>query len=189
MNDKELKQAIEDDIETLKHLDVEIVESGRYYGEVRRLTLHWFLGLFGTSFAIGLVCIPLEWHSSGMDVLGQILFCLGGSLFFSLLFSLGIPSFAGQFVIFKDQLLPNLKTGDFLMKQLERIARVTYVTFVTILFIATVIAGSPLVGFMVIVAVALTGCVMTLLIEMEAIRLGASVFFIVIKKYFSKNKP
>ena len=189
MNDKELKQSIADDIETLKHLDIEIVESGRYYGEVRRLTLHWFLSLFGTSLAIGLVCIPLEWHPSGMDVFGQIIFCLGGSLLFSFLFSLGIPSFAGQFVIFKDQLRPKLKTGDFLMKQLERIARVTYMTFVTILFISTVIAGSPLVGFMMIVAVCLTGCVMKLLIEMEAIRLGASVFFIVIKKYFSKNKP
>ncbi len=187
MNMKDLKQAIADDMETMKQLDVEIMESPAYYREVRRWTLNWFLVLLATTLAIGLVCIPLEWNPSDMDRNLKLICFVGGSFLISFLFSLGVPAFAGKFVIFHDELRPKLKTGDFLMQQMTRITRMAYVIFTALLFTATAIAGWPFVGLMVMVAFGLTAAIMAFLIEMEAIRLGASVLFVFLKKYFAKE--
>ncbi|MDP3704448.1 MAG: hypothetical protein Q8R24_00885 [Legionellaceae bacterium] len=187
MNMKSLKQAIAEDMETMKQLDVEIMESNVYYCEVRRWTLNWFLVLLSTTLTIGLVCIPLEWNPSDMDVRLKLSCFVGGSFLISFLFSLGVPAFAGKFAIFQDQLRPKLKTGDFLMKQMVRIARTAYIIFAVLLFVATTVAGWPFVALMVIVVFGLTAGIMASLIEMEAIRLGAGVLFVFIKKYFEKK--
>ena len=187
MNTKDLKQAIADDMETMKRLDVDIMESNVYYREVRRWTLNWFLALLTITLLIGLVCIPLEWIPVDLTLGYKLIFFVGGSLAASFLLSLGIPAFAGKFVIFQYQLRPKLKTGEFLMKQIIRIARTAIIVFSAILFIATAIAGWPFVGGMMFVALGLTAWVMSFLIEMEAIRLGAGVLFVFIKKYFERK--
>jgi hypothetical protein len=150
--------------------------------------LNWFLMLFGSTLATGLLCMPFDRHfGEGVNFGGQLILFVVCALVMSCFFSLGVPTVAGKFVIFQYQLRERLEMGEFIMAQVHRLARLYCVVYGVVLLIGTAIAGWQFSAGIAILSYCIAHVVVAYVIEMEIIRIGASVFFMVLKQYFEKN--
>lgn len=82
MTSAELKQAIKEDIEALKTIDIDIMPSDEYYRTNARLFLYVLFKLFGTAL-LGLV-LPLVWYWHYFSSLSEWLETLGALFWASL---------------------------------------------------------------------------------------------------------
>lgn len=108
MNNSTLKQDIIGDLETLKKLDVEIMPAKQYY----RLTFSLFCKMFFIFYITALGgCILYNQ--------GIALCMLWLPLFVTMILTLFNFCYINDYIIFKYQIKPKLKTGDLILKKIK----------------------------------------------------------------------
>lgn len=184
-----LKEAITKDIETLRAIEVGIMDSSTYYKKVKLWGLCWFLLLFLTTLLVGALTIPF---TDSMFSAGQFAYKL--KLYFGISFvgcallSLGPVSWCGAVIVFKEQILPKLEAQNWLVNQVKRVALYGYLVFATLMFLATLYFGWPFVGVVMLFVFAISAGVMMNLVTIELNRVGASVLFGILRDYFQNTK-
>ena len=180
-----LKEAIAKDIETLKQIEVDVMESSLYYKQVKRWVISIFLLLFITTLLVGALSAPF---TDKMFSAGQVAYkfklYFGLTFVGSILLFFGRISWCGPIIVFKEQILPKLETRDWLINQTKRVLLRGYVGFVVLMFLGTLYFGWPFVGVVMLFSFAVSTAVTTNLMTLELNRVGASVFFIFLKDYF-----
>ena len=188
MNSKDLKQAIADDIEGLKNFDIDIMESKEYYGALRREACRLFLWLWLTFIGTKIFWIPVQWKEFIQDPLYAIGFLTIGSALVALLFVFIAFLTLSDLVLFKYQMKPKLKTGQFLWDEATFAGRKVYFWFVGLLMVANAFIDWPYVLGVEFGVTLVSIMIAKMLFELELRRVGISALFTVIREYFDKDK-
>lgn len=185
-----LKKAIAKDIETLKQIEVDVMDSSLYYKQVKRWVISVFLLLFLTTLLVGVLSAPF---TDKMFSAGQVAYKF--KLYFGLAFAgsillfFGRISWCGPVIVFKEQILPKLETRDWVVNQTKRVLLRGYIGFVVLMFLGTLYFGWPFVGVVMLFSFAISSAVTMNLMTIELNRVGASVLFTGLKDYFQKTTP
>ena len=183
-----LKEAIAKDIETLKQIEVDVMESSLYYKKVKQWVVGIFLVLFITTLLVGALSAPF---TDKMFAPGQVAYkfklYFGLTFVGSILLFFGRISWCGPMIVFKEQILPKLETRDWLINQTKRVLLRGYIGFVVLMFLGTLYFGWPFVGVVMLFSFAVATAVTTNLMLIELNRVGASVLFTSLKDYFQKT--
>ena len=188
MNMKDLKQAIADDIEGLKNFNIDIMESKVYYRSLRRGACRLFLWLWLTFIGTKIFWIPLQWKEFIQDPLYAIGFLTIGSALMALLFTFIAFLTLSDLVIFKYQMKPKLKTGQFLWDEAIFAGRKVYFWFVGLLMVMNALIDWPYVLGVEFGVTLVSIMIAKMLFELELRRVGISALFAVIRQYFDKDK-
>ena len=188
MNTTELKSAITRDMEMLKHLDVDIMEPGLYYREIRRLVWTIFLLLFLPTIAAELICIPFKWPSFAEYPMHHMAQTLLFPAFISLLFLINLFGLISEWVIFNHQLKSHLYTGDLLHQKACTIWRLPYVIYALSILLITPFFGWEYAVGVQFAAALIVPVILQLMINLEINRIGVSALFTVIKQYFESSQ-
>ncbi len=193
MDSTQLKQAISDDLETIKRLDLDIVPANDYYRANARAFMLVSLRIYG--LCLGACIMPAlfreHWHvffehstwiENGLTL---ALSALAFTLFSLFMLHSGI----NHYVIFNLQLRQKFKTGDVLLKKMQFGGWVAFSVFGLINTLATFIADPGLIFFAEIIAAIPTAIITSMLIEMETNRIGLSALTLAVNKYLSKDYP
>ncbi|MCW8400511.1 hypothetical protein OQJ26_17160 [Legionella sp. PATHC038] len=193
MNTQELKEAIGQDIQTLKTLDVDIMPANQYYQANIRLFLYVFLKMYVVvvlgNFLPWLIHIrEILKHAS----LGEALLELGyvellgiGVCLFVFLF---LYSPLNHYVLFKYQLKDTLQTGKMLLQKMHSAATIFYRIYVAIVLIPSAFLFPGVAVLLAFVGFLISGLLTNIIIEMELNRIGISTLFTLIKAYFNQDK-
>lgn len=192
MSTQELKEAITQDIETLKTLEVDIMPADEYYKANMGMFVHVFLKLYGTILLGFFLPIILYWKelaatpflelfsSFGLLVLMALGLCLFAFLF--------IYSSLNQYVLINYQLKNKLKTGDLIVKQIRLAGTIAYRIFAAVVLVPSFFLYPGCALFLAFGAFFVSGILTGILVEMELNRIGISTLFTLIKNYFDKDK-
>lgn len=191
MNTKELKQAITEDLNRLNHLEIEVIPARTYYTGLLKLAWNafWKIGLV-LFIAILYVFLTNEhpraqmpgfyWEQTRDAMLATVLMTAAALI-------LLLPSLIHYYLI-QYHLEHRLKTGSLLVKKLQFCAWLFWGVFVlfAILFASYAEIASIffLLGFAMIGSALVTYFVM----GMEFNRVGLSIIFTVIGRWFNKDK-
>ena len=187
MNAHELKQAIVEDIDTLKTLDIGILESTVYYSECRHLAVIGFLLMWFPTVIAGFLAIPFQWTLFIGAPIYNTAFILLAPALLSLLWMTTYSGLIGQWVVFKYQIKPHLKTGDVLYNAWRPLFKTPYFVYAILLTIVTHITSFQAAFLFQFGGFLLLEYAFGLLIEMEVNRVGISALFVVMKDYFHKR--
>ena len=187
MNTHELKQAIVEDIDTLKTLDIGILESTVYYSEYRHLAVIGFLLMWFPTVIAGFLAIPFQWTLFIGAPIYNTAFILLAPALLSLLWMTTYSGLIGQWVVFKHQIKPHLKTGDVLYNAWRPLFKTPYLVYAILLTIVTHFTSFQAAFLFQFGGFLLLEYAFGLLIEMEVNRVGISALFVVMKDYFQKR--
>jgi hypothetical protein len=187
MSTTALKQAIAEDIEILKHLDVDIMEKDLYYREIRRLSWMVFLLLSLPTMVAEIIYLPLDWALFSKNPMDSTRFILLIPSFISLLFLVGLFGLISEVVIFKHQLKPHLQTGELLYQKALKVWRVPYAIYAMSILLITPCFGWWSAGAVEFGSALVVPVILKIMIDLEINRIGVSTLFTVIKKYFESN--
>jgi MFS family permease len=184
---QQLKQALTEDIRTIKTLNPEIIPARAYYGGLLKgvCSGFWkfFLILFltqyyGTGFNDK---HPLTWlhlvHSSGI-----------AAFFFSAVAMLILLPPLSFFVQFRFHLEKKLKTGPWVVKKGKQISMLFFGLFAVLCAVLGSYASEEQVVFMLVLSFFLSLGAAHLVVNMELSRIGFSSIFTLINEFFSKGK-
>ena len=138
MNPIELKQAIADDIETLKTLDLEIMPAHEYYSANLRQFRYVFLKIYLTIFGAILLSTMLHLQQMGglsWELLIATIEGSGLALGMVAIVFLFIYDTITHYIIVKHQLRHKLKTGDVIVEKFQLCGKISYRIFATIVII------------------------------------------------------
>src|SRR3990167_6257390 len=132
MNPIELKQAIADDIETLKTLDLEIMPAREYYSANLKQFRYVFLKIYLT--IIGSLSLSIILHlDKSWALLIDTFMGFGLALGMVVIVFLFIYDTITHYIIVKHQLRHKLKTGDLIVKNFQLLGKIAYRIFATIM--------------------------------------------------------
>lgn len=191
MNAQDLKQAITEDIETLKSLDMEIMPSQDYYRANLGIFKAVFLRMYLTVVGAAILSIFLHWDSffSGKEnAFYHSLLTFGCSFLLSGFMFLFIQATLNNYVIFYHQIRFRLKTGELIDQQTKRAGWLAYKIFAVVVVVPTLFLHPVCVSLVEFGAFFVSGIVTGIIIEMEMKRIGISTLFTQIKHYFDKSK-
>jgi len=190
MKSPEMKAAIQEDIETLKTIDVDIMSPKAYYGAIRRLYFSVCLKMFGSLIIPFVIAYLLDMHeirhvgSEGFEVAVLSFFAaIPGTIM------LTIPLFGliTNYVIFKAQFKDKLRLGEEIDQMIRRMGRLAWFSFWGVM----AISGFGLHPITLLILGVVGGWIILwgieMFIEMEIKRLGISVLFETLKKHFEKK--
>lgn len=192
LNTHELKEAITEDIETLKTLEVGIMPAHEYYKTNIHLFLHVFFKIYGT-ILLGLILpVLFNWHEMSLIPFLELLSSLG----FVALLALGLCIFAflfiysslNHYVLINHQLKNKLKTGELLVQKIRMAGTIAYRIFAAVVLIPSVYLYPGCALFLAFGAFFVSGIVTTIIVEMELNRIGISTLFTLVKNYFENDK-
>lgn len=191
MNTIELKQAIEDDLITLKSLDVDIIPAREYYGGLLKLFagVLWKLSLI-VFFAI-LYASYSEPSNSGIAN-ESLMRLITESAFMALFMSLGALIVLGSalihYYLIQYYLKNKLKTGQLLVNKLKHCGWVFLGVFAFFsLGFASFTQSAAIflmIGFSFFIGVFLS----QMFLNMEMNRVGISTIYTVVNQWFKKDK-
>lgn len=192
MTTQELKEAITQDIETLKTLEVDIMPADKYYKANLNLFLHVFLKLYGTILLGFFLPVFFYWQELTSTPFPELLSSLGlmsllalGLCLFAFLF---IYSSLNHYVLIKHQLRGKLKTGDLIVKQIRLAGTIAYRIYAAVVLIPSIFLFPGGALFLAFGAFFISGILTSMLVEMELNRIGISTLFTLVKNYFDKDK-
>ncbi|MDF1684487.1 MAG: hypothetical protein P1U36_07485 [Legionellaceae bacterium] len=190
MNTTEMKAAIQEDIDTLKTIDVDIMSPKAYYGAIRRLYFSVCLKMLGSIIIPFVIAYMLDMHeirhigSEGSEVaVLSFLAAIPGTLILS------IPLFGliTNYIIFKAQFKDKLRLGEEIDQMVRRMGRLAWFSFWGVMSLA----GFALHPITLLILAVVGGWIILwgveTFIEMEIKRLGISVLFEALKKHFEKK--
>jgi len=187
MNTRELKQAILEDIETLKHLDLDIMEARLYYGELRRYAAVLFLLVWLPTVVGQCLTLPLYWSQFLREPNDFLVFVFIPTALMALFWTLFCLSAIAQLVVFQNQLRPVLKTGDHLYHSTLSQCQVPYALFVgSVLLIMQFVPFYAAFIAQGVCVFILLGALVTM-IDMEMNRIGISTLLSLMQRYFDKK--
>jgi len=186
MRSDDLKNAIAHDMDTLRHVDVDVMDRAIYYGEIRHIALRLFMFLWLPTLLAGLIWLPLQWDIFMKCPLYHLGIIVIGSMLVTVVFLSGLFGLISHFVIFKHQLMLQLITGEYLYESIMQIWKTPY-----LIYAGSILCITPLFGWWSACLVQfgaslLMGQVVRMCIDLEINRLGISALFCVIKKYFAQ---
>ena len=192
MNTRELKEAITQDIETLKTLDVDIMPADAYYKANSRLFLHVFFKLYGTILLGFILPCPFYWRELMSFSAHELCYIF----IWMPLMALGLCAFAflfiysslNHYVLIKHQLRGHLKTGDLIVKQIRLAGTIAYRIYAAVILIPSLFLFPSAALFLAFGAFFISGIITGILVEMELNRIGISTLFTLVKNYFDKDK-
>ncbi|HHF7365613.1 TPA: hypothetical protein ACPSKY_000713 [Legionella bozemanae] len=191
MNHQELKQAISDDVETIKYLNPEIIPAKIYYLRLCTLFVSGFWKMWlivSLTIAYAGVNHPSN-EGLAREAVSQIMREATLMAFFlSFGAMLLLTPAINFFILFRFHLEKILKTGTLLVRKLKHIAYVFLGFFILLCILfgsyvesAAIFMG---VGFAFFGSLAAT----YFLVKMELNRIGVSTMFAIFDHYFSKGK-
>ena len=190
MNTSELKQAINEDINTLKSLDLEIMPSQEYYRENLILFKKVYLRMYLPTFFAALISLCFHWKEVfyQYDTWYGIAFAFGGPIILTGFIFLFIQDSLNNYVIFYHQIRQKLKTGELIDQQIRRAGWLAYKIFALVVIVPTLFFHPGSVLFAEFGAYFVSATITGIIIEMEMKRIGISTLFTLIKHYFDKDK-
>ena len=127
MNKTELNHAIQDDIETLRWMNVQTLGARQYAGMHRRWAMLLFLFLWGSFFGVSLIRdILFKWHDVVSD---PVTFLMANVLCNTLAPFIGtilLYRTLGDLVWFKQELKQKLKTGSMYLSKIRNVCLYVY---------------------------------------------------------------
>jgi len=99
MNTNELKKAITDDIDTLKRLDVDILESTLYYREYRHWVVIGFLLMWIPTVLASVLAVPFQWKDFVRDPVYNLIFIFIAPTLLSMLWMTTYFGLIGQWIV------------------------------------------------------------------------------------------
>lgn len=196
MKSSELKQAINEDIETIKNLDLDIMESKEYYHLHRFLFTKVFLIYYFIAFVS---CFLFTLTSINLVMIAIPII---PSLF---IFSMHLSTL-NDYIIFNYQIRPKLKTGNLIVQKLKKAIRLYFFLYIPVVWSAAFLCGhifilifgpphfegEPYFKLIISCAFPFGGFIFCMLIvqsiiELELKRVGISTLFAIIQKYFNQN--
>lgn len=198
MNNIELKNAINEDIEAIKHLDIEIIPARSYYLGNLKLVLGgiWKIGII-IFFSILYVSIfnpgqgqsdPLSNFGVGKPLINLVTETLLVSFFISLASMVVLFQAFNHYFLIKYHLLHKLKTGSFIIKKLKQAAYLFWVLFALCCLLFASYADTAAIYLMIVLAFVISGVLTFFTISMELNRVGVSTLFRVVSTFFNKDK-
>lgn len=199
MKSLELKQAIKEDLETIKNLDLDIMDPKEYYRLHRFLFIKVILIYYFVAF-IG--CFLFSQTGLNLPV---IFIPIIPTL---MIFFMHHLSMLNDYIIFYYQIRPKLKTGDLIAQKIKKAVRLYFALYIPAVWgmalfvghIYTRLSGGPYFsefelyfkpafscsfpvgGFLVCMLIVQS------IIELELKRVGISTLFSMIQKYFSPDE-
>lgn len=189
MSTNELKQAIKEDIERLKSIELDIMSSSDYYAENRRLLTQIFFRMYLVPVLAFCLSAVFHWKDVfyGWETFYILAVGLGGSFLVTGLICLFIQDSLNDYVIFHHQLQSHLKTGELLDSQIQRAGWLAYKIFVPVVVIPVLFLHPSSVVITEFVAFFVSATVTGILVEMEMKRIGISILFSLVKDFFGKS--
>jgi len=190
MNTTEMKAAIEEDIETLKAIDIDIMSRKSYYGAIRKLYFSVCLKMFGSLIIPFVLAYLLD--SSGIkahdtEFLNDAVLAWIAAIPGTIMLSVPLIGLMTNYVIFKAQFKDKLRLGEDIDQMIRRMGRLAWFSFWGVMSLAF-LAFHP---FMLLLLGVFGGGIILwgieMFIEMEIKRLGISVLFETLKKHFEKK--
>ena len=178
MKTSEWKQLIQDDVECIKHLDLEILPSGVFYTQVLKMMLSLYAIIVGIPF---LLLMALS-NGEGITVEFYYADLIYLSILFGVISLFALPKM-GQYITFKQTIKPYLKLGqqiDAKFKFLFRAFAITYSLWVLIYthwFFSADFSHFGERMFTVLVGFVLSIFITSILFEMEVARVGFAALF------------
>ncbi|HAT8643607.1 hypothetical protein [Legionella pneumophila] len=191
MNSQELKQAIANDIEVMKHMDVEIIPATEYYLSLLKLVVGGFWKLGVVSFlAILFACLhnpryPLNgWEAYFNEITSSAL--IGFSMALGVIVLLFHA--LNYYYLIKYHLEKRLKLGKILITKLKQAAYLFWGLFALFCLMFASQAES-FTGYLAVGSAFIVSAVITcLIISMELNRVGISALFTVVSQFINKGK-
>ena len=191
MNSTEMKAAIQEDIETLKTIDVDILSQKEYYGAIRKLYFSVCFKMYA-SLIIPFVLAHLLYDSGiipyDAEALDYAVLAWIAAIPGTIILSIPLFGLITNYIIFKRQFKDKLRLGEDIDQMIRRMGRLAWFSFWCVMSLATV-AFHP---FMLLMLGVFGGGVILwgigMFIEMEVKRLGISVLFEALKKHFETNE-
>ena len=191
MNTIELKQAIVDDIKTLKCLDVDIIPAREYYCGLLKLFFGalWKLGLI-VFFTILYASIS---HPSNAGIAKETwLRLVTESAFIALFMTIGAMILLGSalthYYLIQYYLKDRLKTGHLLVNKLRHCGWFFWGVFTLFCLMFASYTESAAIFLMIGFSFMASAFITHLAISMEMNRVGISTLFTVVNEFFNKDK-
>lgn len=191
MDDQQLQQAILDDLEFLKTFKIDIVDKKTYYRKILKYALSILLCLYLPVIVLGLFFTNFSFLSSqGNDFFSYPYDrgCVIGGFIFPFLMTINSISKLNKWVIFEEKILPHLKTKSFILESIKKLLKLYMQIYVASVLIGLFLIG-PFAGILVtLLAVGASGDFFKFLINLESSRIGTSILFEYLKKFFDDKK-
>ncbi len=191
MNTTEMKAAIQEDIETLKTIDVDIMPSKAYYGAIRKLYFSVCLKMFGSLIIPFMIAYLLDMHEIrhvGSEGFAAAVLSLLAAIPGTIILSIPLFGLITNYVIFKAQFKDKLRLGEEIDQMIRRMGRLAWFSFWGVM----TISGFGMHPITILILAVVGGWIILwgveTFIEMEIKRLGISVLFEALKKHFEKDE-
>lgn len=192
MSTYELKEAISLDIETLKSLEVDIMPAKEYYRLNAQLFCYVFLKIYSTILLGFILPILFHWQEIARTPIIELMSALG----FMALLAFGLCTFAfvfiysaiNHYILIKYQLKDKLRTGDLIVRQIRLAGMIAYRIFAAVVLIPSIFLFPGCALFLAIGGFFISGILTNIIVEMELNRIGISTLFVLVRRYFDKDK-
>ncbi|MFO2971169.1 hypothetical protein D7214_13335 [Legionella pneumophila] len=186
MDPQQLKQAIAEDMKTIKMLNPEIIPARVYYGGLLKGV---FNGVWRMSIILFLtLCYVMSDDKESVSF--STLFIDSGvtALFLSTVAMLILLNPISFFVQFQFHLEKKLKTGALIRKKCSHISMVFFGVFASFCILFGSYASGQQIFFMLVLSFFLSLGATHLVVNMELSRIGFSSLFTLFNEFFSKGK-
>lgn len=201
MNTNELKQAILDDVKHLKHLEIEIIPAKIYYAGLLKLliSVFWKIGLVLFVSVLYVFLTYTDPHASRTEAywgvartptfyweqIQEALFVASGITLIALLV---LTKALSNYFLIQYHLKNQLKTGGLLVKKLRDSGWLFLSAFVLFSIMFASYAEPNVIFFFEGIALILSAVVTYFVMSMEFNRVGLSILFTVIRRWFNGDK-
>lgn len=193
MNSKKIKKAIERDVEKIKTLDVELLDSTIFYGETIKCAFKSAI-LFLFCF-VAPMCNDFFYGTTELreNLLTNIFFV---GLLIAVLHFMALSKFS-EYVLLKKTILPQLETGNYIQKAIHSILMKMIIFLVTISTMVSVFFGFSnksltvfnFIGFFAFFYLVPTFIVSSVIFNLECKRYGLVAFFALLRSFFRREDP
>lgn len=188
MEPKQLKQAIAEDMRTLKILNPEIIPARSYYGGLLKGVFHGIWRMFVILF---LTLCSVDVVSDGQEPIAWFKLLIDSSLvalFLSTVAMLILLNPISFFVQFRFHLEKKLKTGALIVKKCKLISRVFFGVLALLCTLLGSYASGQQIVFLLVLSFFLSIGATHFVVNMELSRIGLSSLVDLFNEFFSKEK-
>lgn len=191
MNNIELKKAIANDLETIKHLELEIIPAQTYYRDLLKIFVSCVSKIGIVIFLT--VIYASTFNPSKLDMVSEPWMPLiTGTAFSAFFMALGSMLFLGvaitNYYLIKYHLEKRLQTGPLLIKTLRQLGWMFYCLFSVLCLFFGSCVESAAIYTMIVFSFLISGFLTQFFLGMEIKRIGLSAIFTVITAFFAKGK-
>ncbi len=184
---QDLKQALQTDLTTLKHLNLGVMPAKTYYRALFSGFIRIYLLFVGLQL---LACLFASQTGAWEQDFSAVLFVkmLAGVIFSSLFFMLFMQGHVKNYVIFKHQLQSHLETGAYLHHKLYQGLQLYFTLFGSIALLSISLFHQDMTFFAGLAAFIFSSIAIVIVIEWELSRIGIGVLSSAIVEYFRQVK-